>query len=181
MASKTSKWADGDKDDEEAAAAIALRKKEKEERKRVKEEKARKAAAGATTHTEISTSQDLTNGDDPRPTKRQRTSESRDEGSAHEEGAHLLHFPSRAIRPCGHVSQYETLNSIEEGSYGLVSRARTKSSGAIVALKRLKMQSSETNEGFPVTGLREIQTLRSCRHDHVVQLLQVVMGDGLKE
>ncbi|KAK6367409.1 hypothetical protein LTS17_010335 [Exophiala oligosperma] len=181
MASKTSKWADDnddDDDDEEAAAAMAQRKKEKEERRRLKEEKARKAAK-ATARSETPTSQDASAGDDQRPTKRQRTSEPQDE--AEEEGAHLLHFPTRAVRPCGHVSQYETLNRIEEGSYGLVSRARTKSSGTIVALKRLKMGNNETTEGFPVTGLREIQTLRSCRHDHIVQLLQVVMGDGLKD
>ncbi|KIW14771.1 hypothetical protein PV08_07556 [Exophiala spinifera] len=182
MASKTSKWANDD--DEEAAAALALRKKEKEERKRLKEEKARKAAEATTTHADESASH-TPSGDDQRPPKRQRTSESQNNGTGEgkdkdEEGAHLLHFPSRAIQPCRHVSQYETLNSIEEGSYGFVSRARKKSSGAIVALKRLKMH-NEATEGFPVTGLREIQTLQSCRHDHVVKLLEVVMGDSLRD
>lgn len=91
----------------------------------------------------------------------------------------MLRFPSRRFGPCGHVDQFELLNSIEEGSYGLVSRARTKSSGEIVALKRLKME--HTNDGFPVTGLREIQTLMASRHANVVKLLEVVMGDSLKE
>jgi cell division cycle 2-like protein len=178
MASKTSKWADDD--DAEAAAAIALRKKEKEEKKRLKEQKARQAAE-TTAQPAPSTTQEP-DGYDGRPPKRRRTSPSQSNGTAEEEneGAHLLEFPSRPLQPCGHVSQYETLNNIEEGSYGFVSRARTKTTGTIVALKRLKMH-NETSDGFPVTGLREIQTLMSSRHANVVKLLEVVMGDSLKE
>jgi cell division cycle 2-like protein len=179
MASRTSKWADDD--DEEAAAAVALRKKEKEEKKRLKEQKARQAAE-TTAQPAPSTPQEP-DGKDGRPSKRRRTSPSQSNGAAAEEeneGAHLLQFPSRPLQPCGHVSQYETLNNIEEGSYGFVSRARTKTTGTIVALKRLKMH-NETSDGFPVTGLREIQTLMSSRHANVVKLLEVVMGDTLKE
>ncbi|KIW58967.1 hypothetical protein PV05_03457 [Exophiala xenobiotica] len=175
MASKTSKWADDD--DEEAAAAVALRKKEKEEKKRLKEQKARQAAD--TTAQPVPSTAQEPDGENGRPSKRQRTSPSQENGDA-EEGAHLLQFPSRPLQPCGHVSQYETLNNIEEGSYGFVSRARTKSTGTVVALKRLKMH-NETSDGFPVTGLREIQTLMSCRHANVVKLLEVVMGDTLKD
>ncbi|KAK5240001.1 hypothetical protein LTR40_014110, partial [Exophiala xenobiotica] len=177
MASKTSKWVADD--DEEAAAAVALRKKEKEQKKRLKEQKARQAAE-TTAQPAPSTPQEP-DGNDGRPSKRRRTSPSRSNGVAaeEEEGAHLLQFPSRPLQPCGHVSQYETLNNIEEGSYGFVSRARTKTTGTIVALKRLKMH-NETSDGFPVTGLREIQTLMSSRHANVVKLLEVVMGDTLK-
>jgi cell division cycle 2-like protein len=71
------------------------------------------------------------------------------------------------------------LNNIEEGSYGMVSRARRKTTGEIVALKRLKME--HNTDGFPVTGLREIQTLMACRHTNIVNLLEVVMGESLKE
>ncbi|KAK5316054.1 hypothetical protein LTR93_009382 [Exophiala xenobiotica] len=178
MASKTSKWVADD--DEEAAAAVALRKKEKEQKKRLKEQKARQAAE-TTAQPAPSTPQEP-DGNDGRPSKRRRTSPSRSNGVAaeEEEGAHLLQFPSRPLQPCGHVSQYETLNNIEEGSYGFVSRARTKTTGTIVALKRLKMH-NETSDGFPVTGLREIQTLMSSRHANVVKLLEVVMGDTLKD
>jgi cell division cycle 2-like protein len=165
MSSKpTSKWSTNDDDEAEAAA---LRKKEKEEKRRLKEEKARKAAAAPTPI------------DDPeRPPKRQRTLEDESNQSP-DEGANLLQFQTRRFGPCGHVDQFELLNNIEEGSYGLVSRARRKDSGQIVALKRLKMD--YTNDGFPVTGLREIQTLKACNHPHVVDLIEVVMGDSLKE
>lgn len=46
---------------------------------------------------------------------------------------------------------------IEEGTYGVVYRARDKRTEEIVALKRLKMEKEK--EGFPITSLREINTL----------------------
>lgn len=167
MSSKpTSKWSTNDDDEAEAAAQ---RKKEKEEKRRLKEEKARKAAVAAA----------ATPNDDPeRPSKRQRILEDESDQSP-DEGANLLQFQTRRFGPCGHVDQFELLNNIEEGSYGLVSRARRKDTGHIVALKRLKMD--YTNDGFPVTGLREIQTLKACNHPHIVDLIEVVMGDSLKE
>jgi cell division cycle 2-like protein len=50
---------------------------------------------------------------------------------------------------------------IEEGTYGVVYRAREKRTGEIVALKRLKMEKEK--EGFPITSLREINTLLKVR------------------
>lgn len=173
MTANASKWANDD--DEETAAAVALRKKEKEEKKRLKEEKARKAAAAQAG--ELSTTQGPATEDSERPRKRQRTSEEQN-GEA-EEGAHILEFPTLQFGPSRHVDQYELLNNIEEGGYGLVSRARTKSSGKIVALKKLKMD--HYHNGFPVTGLREIQILRACRHENVVKLLEVVTGSNVGE
>ena len=175
MTSRPSKWATAD-DDEEGAAALAQRKKEKEDKRRLKDEKARQAVALSISAT--------AGEDSERPSKRQRTSleyenEAAPEGEGTEEGANLLRLPSRHFGPCGHVDQFDLLNNIEEGSYGLVSRARRKASGHVVALKKLKME--HTNDGFPVTGLREIQTLKASRHANVVELQEVVMGDSLKE
>ncbi|KAI1626068.1 protein kinase [Exophiala viscosa] len=172
MTSNASKWANDD--DEETAAALALRKREKEEKKRFKEEKARKAAA-ASQAADHSTSQEPTL-ESERPSKRQRTSE--EQNGTSEEGAHLLHFPTSKFGACRHVDEYELLNNIEEGGYGVVSRARTKASGEIVALKKLKM--TLPRDGFPISGLREIQILRACRHDNVVKLLEVVTKPGSK-
>ena len=179
MACKASKWAVAD-DDEEAAAALAQRRKEKEEKRRLKEEKARNTIAQSVPA--------IAAENDERPSKRQRTDFERENGISAtsstasgtvEEGANLLRFPSGQFGPCGHVDQFEVLNNIEEGSYGLVSRARRRSSGTLVALKKLKME--HTSDGFPVTGLREIQTLKASRHANVVDLHEVVMGDSLKE
>lgn len=44
-----------------------------------------------------------------------------------------------------------------------------------------KLKMDNANDGFPVTGLREIQTLMASRHENIVALREVVMGDKLDE
>ena len=177
-----SRWAD----DEEDAIAESKRKQEKEERKRAKAEKQRKfeeasrrqqEEAEAAHIAEINgTPQDSTD----RPTKRRRLSpEPQDQRPAISAPAKLLRFPAPEWGPCRHVDNFEKLNHIEEGSYGWVSRARETATGEIVALKKLKMDNSP--DGFPVTGLREIQTLMESRHTNIVNLREVVMGDTMSE
>jgi cell division cycle 2-like len=190
MAAKPSKW-DHAGDDEETATIRAERKKEKEERRRLKEEKAQQAAAKATPPVP---EQDC----DERPHKRRRTSPDPDKTTDEpmesnkrprtspdseipiDRREDLDEFPMKQVGPCGHVNQFELLNKIEEGSYGLVSRAKRKASGALVALKKLKMDASAGGK-FPITGFREIQTLKASRHVNVVNLQEVVTGDSLKE
>jgi len=171
MSSKQkSRWAD---DDVDTAEAVALRRREKEEKKRLKEEKLRQVAAKADAEEKRIVD------DGERPSKRQKTSDGPDSPTTVEEGANLLQFPLRRFGACRDVELYELLNNIEEGSYGMVSRAKSKETGEVVALKRLKME--HNNDGFPVTGLREIQTLMTCRHANVVNLREVVMGNNSKE
>jgi cell division cycle 2-like protein len=175
-----SKWAD---DPPEAAEAIAQRKQEKEEKRRLKEERLRQSAesqvktqAAPTTSNGSAESGDVIE----RPTKRRRTSAQPDEApKSIATSFELLDFPTSRFGPCRDVELYELLNNIEEGSYGMVSRARTKTTGEVVALKRLKME--YTNDGFPVTGLREIQTLMASKHPNIVNLREVVTCGGLNE
>ncbi|KAI5286862.1 hypothetical protein KEM54_006449 [Ascosphaera aggregata] len=91
----------------------------------------------------------------------------------------LLRFPVIDWTPCRHVDNFESLNRIEEGSYGFVTRAKDKNSGAIVALKKLKMDDS--GDGFPVTGLREIQTLFESRHENILNLQEIAVGNSLDD
>ena len=84
-----------------------------------------------------------------------------------------------AIQSCRSVYEYERLNHIEEGSYGVVFRAREKSTGEIVALKKLKLE--EEKNGFPITSLREVMALMVCRHDNVVGVREIVVGDTLTQ
>ena len=97
--------------------------------------------------------------------------------------SHSLYVPPRTyhppITPSRSVYCYERLNQIEEGSYGVVFRARDKQTGDIVALKKLKLD--EEKHGFPITALREINALMSCRHDNVVGIREVVVGDTLTQ
>lgn len=64
------------------------------------------------------------------------------------------------------VEEFCCLNRIEEGTFGVVYRARDKKRDEIVALKRLKMENEK--EGFPITSLREINTLLKAQHVNIV-------------
>ncbi|KAK9474035.1 kinase-like domain-containing protein, partial [Dipodascopsis tothii] len=75
---------------------------------------------------------------------------------------------------CRSVEHYDRLNEIEEGSYGVVFRARDTQTGDVVAVKKLKFDRAQ--RGFPITSLREIATLKAIRHDHVVALREIVVG-----
>ena len=96
---------------------------------------------------------------------------------------HSIHVPPRTSHPPIQSSRsvycYERLNQIEEGSYGVVFRARDKQTGDIVALKKLKLD--EEKNGFPITALREIYSLMTCRHENVVRIREVVVGDTLTQ
>uniref|UniRef100_A0A6V7P5P1 [RNA-polymerase]-subunit kinase n=1 Tax=Ananas comosus var. bracteatus TaxID=296719 RepID=A0A6V7P5P1_ANACO len=73
------------------------------------------------------------------------------------------------------IDEFERLNKIGEGTYGVVYRARDRITGEIVALKRLKME-KEGRKGFP--WRREIDCLaRCCRHPSIVELKEVVLAD----
>ena len=78
---------------------------------------------------------------------------------------------------CRSVSEFEKLNRIGEGTYGVVYRARDLKSGEIVALKKIRMEKEK--EGLPVCSVREISLLFQLRHHHIVQLIDVVVGRDL--
>lgn len=156
----SSRWAT---DPDEDARALAERKRKKEEKRRQKEERQNRENVKSVP---IAESTD-------RPVKRQRTTSPTQDDT---EAAHLLEFPTFSFEQTKSLDQYEILNSIEEGSYGYVSRARVKGTGDLVALKKLKLE--HNHDGFPVTGLREIQTLRACSHSHIVKLREIVATSG---
>ncbi|MCJ1402951.1 hypothetical protein MMC11_006172 [Xylographa trunciseda] len=182
-----SRWADNEEDVE----LENRRKLEKEEKRRAKAEKQKKLEeASRRQHDEGTTTSRITNGredgarldqeESARPAKRRRLSPQNEEpGIETETPIKLLRFPAPEWGPCRHVDNFEKLNHIEEGSYGWVSRAREITTGEVVALKKLKMDN--LNDGFPVTGLREIQTLMESRHEHIVKLREVVMGDSMSD
>jgi cell division cycle 2-like protein len=182
MSSTTkSRWAD----DEEDAALEAQRKREKEEKKRLKAEKQRKADEAAAialqqqerTAAQAAETQDAAHQAElsSRPSKRRRLSPG-PEPTEREElpPVKLLRFPAPEWKKCRSVEDYEKLNDIEEGAYGWVSRAKDTITGKVVALKRLKMENAQ--DGIPVTGLREIETLMDCEHPNIVALREVVVG-----
>ncbi|XP_076318526.1 cyclin dependent kinase 11B pitslre isoform X2 [Tachypleus tridentatus] len=82
-----------------------------------------------------------------------------------------------AIQGCRSVEEFHCLNRIEEGTYGVVYRARDKRLDEIVALKRLKMEKEK--EGFPITSLREINTLLKAQHPNIVTVREIVVGSNM--
>ncbi|RHZ56105.1 hypothetical protein Glove_406g104 [Diversispora epigaea] len=80
---------------------------------------------------------------------------------------------------CRSVDNYEKLNRIEEGAYGVVFRARDKATGEIVALKKLKLDKEKN--GFPITSLREVHTLLLAKHPNIVNVREIVVGDSLTQ
>jgi cell division cycle 2-like protein len=173
-----SRWAD----DEEDAALDTQRKREKEEKKRAKAEKQRKADEAAAAALEQQRLEALRAQETQpehaelanRPAKRRRISP---EPAGQTKGgqAKLLRFPGSEWKKCRSVEDFDKLNDIEEGAYGWVSRAKDSITGKVVALKRLKMENAQ--DGVPVTGLREIQTLMDCSHPNIVHLQEIVVGE----
>ncbi|XP_048430723.1 LOW QUALITY PROTEIN: cyclin-dependent kinase G-2-like [Pyrus x bretschneideri] len=88
--------------------------------------------------------------------------------------------PQRSVnmlQGCRSVDEFERLNKIDEGTYGVVYRAMDKKTKEIVALKKVKME--KEREGFPLTSLREINILLSLHHPSIVDVKEVVVGSNL--
>ncbi|KAJ2354966.1 hypothetical protein IWW50_002117 [Coemansia erecta] len=93
-------------------------------------------------------------------------------------------LPTHLAQDFGHLSScrpidqcYERLNKIEEGTYGIVYRARDLATDEIVALKHLKLD--QERNGFPITSLREIHTLLLAKHPNIINVREIVVGKSL--
>jgi cell division cycle 2-like protein len=166
-----SRWADTEAD----KAEELRRKKEKEEKKRLKLLKQQEVEAAAQAQTQAS---------GQRPAKRRRLSAGDDdneppETKEPEAERKLLRFDGGSWSSCRHTSNFQTLNHIEEGSYGWVSRAKDLTTSSVVALKKVKMDYAQ--DGFPITALREISILQKARHTNIVDLQEILAGDDPTE
>lgn len=86
-----------------------------------------------------------------------------------------LSASSSSIGSCRHVSAFEKVGRIGEGTYGIVYKAVERASGTPVALKRVRMDGER--DGLPITSLREIKILKSLEHPNIVKLLDVVVDE----
>ncbi|KAH9392580.1 Cyclin-dependent kinase 10, partial [Tyrophagus putrescentiae] len=90
----------------------------------------------------------------------------------------LFSIPSdQLLGQCRHVGEYEKLNRVGQGTYGIVYRARDSKSGEILALKRMRVE--KLREGIGISSIREINLLRSLKHPNIVQFREVAVGKGL--
>ncbi|XP_039135037.1 cell division control protein 2 homolog A-like isoform X2 [Dioscorea cayenensis subsp. rotundata] len=70
------------------------------------------------------------------------------------------------------MEQYEKVEKIGEGTYGVVYKARDRSKNELIALKRIRLE--QDDEGVPSTAIREISLLKEMQHKNIVRLLDVV-------
>lgn len=91
--------------------------------------------------------------------------------------AEPVSVPPSFLGACRSVESFEKLNRVGEGTYGIVYRARDRKTGSVVALKRIRMEQEQ--EGLPISSLREISLLKSLRHENIVRVLDVVVGNDL--
>uniref|UniRef100_A0A4W4DT22 Cell division control protein 2 homolog n=1 Tax=Electrophorus electricus TaxID=8005 RepID=A0A4W4DT22_ELEEL len=74
------------------------------------------------------------------------------------------------------MEDYVKIEKIGEGTYGVVYKGKHKSTGQVVALKKIRLESEE--EGVPSTAVREISLLKELQHPNVVRLLDVLMQES---
>ncbi|KAG5039651.1 hypothetical protein AAZX31_05G044200 [Glycine max] len=79
------------------------------------------------------------------------------------------------LQSCRSVCEFEMIKKINEGTYGVVYKARDKKTGELVALKKVKMNIER--DGFPMSSLREINILLSFNHPSIVNVKEVVVDD----
>eukprot|EP00270_Netrium_digitus_P013156 TRINITY_DN4347_c0_g1_i4.p1 TRINITY_DN4347_c0_g1~~TRINITY_DN4347_c0_g1_i4.p1 ORF type:complete len:315 (-),score=86.68 TRINITY_DN4347_c0_g1_i4:201-1145(-) len=73
------------------------------------------------------------------------------------------------------MEQYEKVEKIGEGTYGVVYRARDKLTNETIALKKIRLEAED--EGVPSTAIREIALLKEMQHENIVRLQDVVHCD----
>ncbi|XP_017681614.1 PREDICTED: cyclin-dependent kinase 1 isoform X2 [Lepidothrix coronata] len=74
------------------------------------------------------------------------------------------------------MDDYTKIEKIGEGTYGVVYKGRHKTTGQVVAMKKIRLESEE--EGVPSTAIREISLLKELNHPNIVCLQDVLMQDS---
>ncbi|KAE9601395.1 putative protein-serine/threonine kinase CMGC-CDK-PITSLRE family [Lupinus albus] len=79
------------------------------------------------------------------------------------------------LQSCRSICEFDMIKKINEGTYGVVFKARDKRTGEIVAIKKVKMNISR--DGFPVSALREMNILLSFNHPSIIDVKEVAVDD----
>ncbi|KAI5365182.1 Putative serine/threonine-protein kinase, active [Septoria linicola] len=80
----------------------------------------------------------------------------------------------RRFRGSAKIAEYEIMKEkLGEGTFGVVSKAKSKRTGAIVALKKILMHNEK--EGFPITALREVKLLKMLSHPNILRLEEMAV------
>lgn len=71
------------------------------------------------------------------------------------------------------VVQYEKVEKIGEGTYGVVYKARDRVTNETIALKKIRLE--QEDEGVPSTAIREISLLKEMQHGNIVRYLEFIV------
>ncbi|ODV61431.1 kinase-like protein [Ascoidea rubescens DSM 1968] len=83
-------------------------------------------------------------------------------------------FYDKPFNPLPNLNEYELLNDLGQGTFGVVSKAKQKKSNRTVAIKRLKHYERDKN-GFSITSLREILILKNIKNINIIQIIDIIV------
>jgi protein kinase len=72
------------------------------------------------------------------------------------------------------MERYKVIKTVGDGTYGSVVKAVNKSSGELVAIKKMKKKFYSWEECM---ALREIKSLRKLNHPNIVKLKEVIRAN----
>lgn len=72
--------------------------------------------------------------------------------------------------------EFEKIDKIGSGSYGVVYKVRRRKTRDIVALKRVKLncRANGFDDGVPSSSLREIAALKNLKHPNIIELFEII-------
>lgn len=74
------------------------------------------------------------------------------------------------------LSDYDIYQQLGQGTFGVVTKARQKSTGKLVALKKFIIK--DKKEGFPITAFREITIMKKLKNLNVLQIVDMIHDDS---
>lgn len=80
--------------------------------------------------------------------------------------------PMNRFRDMSKLRNYEIIQKLGQGTFGVVQKARNIKTKELVALKQLINHSAK--EGFPITAMREITILKKLNHKNILKIIDMI-------
>nr|XP_027196322.1 cyclin-dependent kinase 1-like [Dermatophagoides pteronyssinus] len=74
------------------------------------------------------------------------------------------------------MEDYQRIEKIGEGTYGVVYKAKHKLTSELVALKKIRLENED--DGVPSTAIREVTILKELNHPNIVCLKNVLLQEN---